>query len=42
MVPNNPFNGGMGGGFSMGSAGGGSQSESGRRKLKVKRAGGRK
>ncbi|EFN52215.1 hypothetical protein CHLNCDRAFT_139064 [Chlorella variabilis] len=43
MVPNNPFGGGMGGGFSIGSTGGGgSQSESGRRKLKVKRAGGRK
>ena len=35
MVPNNPF----GGGFSMGSSGGGSQSESGRRKVKVKRPG---
>jgi hypothetical protein len=41
MVPNNPFGGGMGG-FSMGSSGNGSQSESGRRKLKVKRAGSRK
>jgi hypothetical protein len=40
MIPNNPFGGGMGGGgFSIGSTGGGSQSESGRRKLKVKRAG---
>lgn len=41
MVPNNPFGGGMGGGgaFSIGSSGGGSQSESGRRKLKVKRPG---
>jgi len=39
MIPNNPFGSGMGGGFSMGSSGGGSQSESARRKVKVKRPG---